>query len=83
MDSVSVTLKQRSTERAPIKKPTRFQDEDYKQKLEMVNREINEHQSNLEYSDSIVRNMIECIKAFADGRLEVYFGGGNMVEEHV
>ncbi len=58
-------------------------DEDYKQKLEMVNREINEHQSNLEYSDSIVRNMIECIKVFADGRLEVYFGGGNMVEEHI
>ena len=58
-------------------------DEDYKQKLEIINREISEHQSSLEYSDSVVRNMIECIKAFSDGRLEIYFGGGNMVEEHI
>ena len=58
-------------------------DEVYREKLEMVNREISEHQSSCEYSDSIVRHMIECIKVFSDGRLEVYFGGGNMVEEHI
>ena len=58
-------------------------DDEYREKLEMVNREISEHQSNCEYSDSIVRHMIECIKVFSDGRLEVYFGGGNMVEEHI
>ena len=35
------------------------------------------------YDDSIVRQMVECIKVFPDGRLEVYFGGGYCVEERV
>ena len=35
------------------------------------------------YDDSIVRQMVECIKVFPDGRLEVYFGGGYCVEERI
>ncbi|MBP5236520.1 MAG: hypothetical protein J6128_03190, partial [Clostridia bacterium] len=35
------------------------------------------------YNDSIVRSLIECIKVFHDGRLEVYFGGGSLIEEHL
>lgn len=32
------------------------------------------------YDDSIVRQMIECIKVFKDGRLLVIFGGGYEIE---
>lgn len=35
------------------------------------------------YDDSIVRQMVECIKVFPDGRLEVYFGGGYCVDERI
>ena len=35
------------------------------------------------YDDSIVRQMVECIKVFPDGRLEVYFGGGYCVGERI
>ena len=35
----------------------------------------------MDYDDSIVRQMIECIKAFPEGRLQVFFGGGIMIEE--
>lgn len=35
-----------------------------------------------EYDDTIVRQMIECIKIYHDGRIEVIFGGGiSIVEE--
>lgn len=36
-----------------------------------------------EYDDSIVRQMVECIKVFSNGSIEVYFGGGNCIHETV
>ena len=36
-----------------------------------------------EYDDSIVRQMVECIKVYPGGRLEIIFGGGYLVEEAV
>ncbi len=38
---------------------------------------------NDEYDDSIVRQMVECVKVYADGRITVIFGGGVEIEEHV
>lgn len=35
------------------------------------------------YDDSIVRQMIECIKVYHDGRLQIIFGGGYEIEEHL
>lgn len=35
------------------------------------------------YDDSIVRQMIECIKVYKGGRLEIIFGGGYKIEEHI
>ena len=35
------------------------------------------------YDDSIVRQMVECIKVYADKHIEVIFGGGYAVEEMV
>jgi len=37
----------------------------------------------MEYDDSIVRQMVECIKVYPGGRLEIIFGGGYLVEETV
>lgn len=45
---------------------------------------IDERQAHQDvYDDSIVRQMIECIKVFSNGSIEVYFGGGNCIQETV
>lgn len=36
-----------------------------------------------EYNDNAVRQMIECIKVYADGRLDIIFNGGYTVAEHI
>ena len=33
--------------------------------------------------DAIVRQMVECIKVYPGGKLEIIFGGGYLVEESV
>ena len=43
----------------------------------IAERNVNETQ----YDDSIVRQMIECIKVYGDGRLTIIFGGGYEIEE--
>ena len=35
------------------------------------------------YDDSIVRQMVECIKVYHDGRLQIILGGGYELEEHL
>ena len=37
--------------------------------------------NNTQYDDSIVRQMIECIKVHSDGKLTIIFGGGYEIEE--
>ena len=39
--------------------------------------------NNNRYDDSIVRQMIECIKVYEGGKLEVIFGGGYTIEEQM
>ena len=54
------------------------------ERMEQITRKIDEMQTGInEYDDGIVRQMIECIKVYGDGRLEVIFGGGYMIEEHI
>ena len=36
-----------------------------------------------EYNDNAVRQMIECIKVYRDGKLCIIFGGGYEIEEHI
>lgn len=36
-----------------------------------------------EFDDSIVRQMIECIKVYEDGQIKVIFGGGHEIEESI
>ena len=51
-------------------------------RLEEIQNIIAERNTNeTQYDDSIVRQMIECIKVYGDGRLTIIFGGGYEIEE--
>jgi len=50
--------------------------------LEQIQQVIEARKQNkFQFDDSIVRQMIECIKVYPDGKLEIIFGGGYIVEE--
>ena len=51
-------------------------------RLEEIQNIIAERNANeTQYDESIVRQMIECIKVHSDGRLTIIFGGGYEIEE--
>ena len=53
-------------------------------RLEQIQAIISERESKcMEYDDSIVRQMVEWIKVYPGGKLEIIFGGGYLVEESV
>lgn len=59
-------------------------DEDYESRVARLRTMIDERERNPDkYDDSIIRQMIECIKVYRDGRIEIIFGGGYTVEEVV
>ncbi len=37
----------------------------------------------VEYNDNAVRQMMECIKVYPDGRLDIIFNGGHTIREHI
>ena len=54
------------------------------ERLDIIQDTISKRQANHDtYDDSIVRQMIECIKVYKDGRILLIFGGGYEVEEHL
>ena len=63
---------------------TMNKDASYQDKLKEIQAAIEHREENADtYDDSIVRQMIECIKVFPDRRLELCFGGGYRMEEYV
>ena len=53
-------------------------------RIEQIQAIISERESKcMEYDDAIVRQMVECIKVYPDGKLGIIFGGGYLVEESV
>ena len=57
-------------------------DNSFKDRLTEIQRIIDERSHHInQFDDSIVRQMIECIKVYPDGKLDVIFGGGYTVEE--
>ena len=77
---VAELLKQRI---AAIQEST-AKDNGEQNRLEQIQAIIAERESKcMEYDDSIVRQMVECIKVYPSGKLEIIFGGGYLVEESV
>lgn len=59
-------------------------DESAKSRMEAINAKVEELKDGVtEYDDTIVRQMIECVKVCAEGKLEIIFGGGTVIEEHI
>ena len=59
-------------------------DGSYEERLAEIQSIINERANHEdEYDDSIVRQMIECIKVYKGGRLTIIYGGGYEVEENL
>lgn len=57
-------------------------DADEQNRLEQIQAIITERESKcIEYDDAIVRQMVECIKVYPGGKLEIIFGGGYLIEE--
>lgn len=55
-------------------------DENAKNRLESINAKVEELKDGItEYDDTIVRQMIECIKVYDDNKIEVIFGGGTSI----
>lgn len=53
-------------------------------RLDQIQRVLFEREQNgFQYDDSIVRQMIECIKVHPSGKLDIIFGGGYIVEESI
>ncbi len=53
-------------------------------RIQQLQQMIAERVSNrMTYDDSIVHQMIECVKVHPDGRLDIIFGGGYLIEEHM
>lgn len=57
------------------------EDGELQSRLAEIQRTIDRRETNRSvYDDSVVRQMIECIKVYKDGRLQIIFGGGYEVE---
>lgn len=59
-------------------------DENAKNRLESINAKVEKLKDGItEYDDTIVRQMIECIKVYDDNKIEVIFGGGTSIIEEL
>lgn len=59
-------------------------DNSRKDRLQRIQEIIAERRINNDtYDDAIVRQMIECIEVFKNGKLLIHFGGGYEIKEHI
>lgn len=59
-------------------------DETRQARLDEIQKAISERNENRDrYDDAVVRQMVECIKVFEGGKIQVIFGGGFLIEEQV
>lgn len=79
--SISEEIKQLKSRIRAIQESVHI-DENYESRVSRLQSIIEERKLNSDkYDDSIVRQMIECIKVYHDGRIEIIFGGGYTIEE--
>ena len=71
-------------QRISILEQAKSTDAEMSERMAKIQETIDERQAHQDvYDDSIVRQMIECIKVFSNGNIEVYFGGGNCIHETI
>ena len=81
--SIDVTnLKAGLTQANRMIRESESEDGELQARLEEIQDTIANRKKNKDvYDDSIVRQMVECIKVYHDGRIEIIFGGGYTIEE--
>lgn len=71
-------------QRISVLEQAKSTDAEMSERIVKIQEIIDERQAHQDvYDDSIVRQMIECIKVFSNGNIEVYFGGGNCIHETI
>lgn len=71
-------------QRISVLEQVKSTDAEMSERMAKIQEIIDERQAHQDvYDDSIVRQMIECIKVFSNGNIEVYFGGGNCIHETI
>ena len=81
--SISAQIDQLSKRITAIRE-SESEDSDLQARLKGIQDIIDKRRENKDtYDDSIVRQMVECIKVFKDGKIIVTFGGGYEIEEHI
>ena len=71
-------------QRISVLEQAKSTDAEMSERMAKIQETIDERQAHQDvYDDSIVRQMIECIKVFSNGNIEVYFGGGNCIHETI
>ena len=59
-------------------------DRDSEKRIREISEQVDRLQNGMEkYDDTTVRQMIECVRIYADGKTEIIFGGGIVIEEHI
>ncbi len=72
------------TSRLNVLKMQYKNDEDVKEKIEEVRKGMETFKDcTIEYNDTAVRKMVECIKVYENGEIDVIFGGGYTIKEKV
>ena len=72
------------TKRITAIRESESEDGDLQARLKEIQDIIDKRRENKDtYDDSIVRQMVECIKVYHDGRLQIILGGGYELEEHL
>lgn len=70
------------TKRIEAIKQSQLDSQSRAERLTLLQETLDEREKHkFDYDDSIVRQMIECIKVYHDGHIEVIFGGGYTIEE--
>lgn len=71
-------------QRISVLEQAKSTDAEMSERMAKIQEIIDERQAHQDvYDDSIVRQMIECIKVFSNGNIEVYFGSGNCIHETI
>ena len=79
-----LAVEENALQEAIVRALSQSDDDSLKERLRTIQSTVNQCEENKNtYDDSIVRQMIECIKVQHDGKLEIIFGGGYTMEEYL